>query len=186
MKMLHFRKLNENDDIDMVASWIYSTDHFLFDLLFDNDRIRATTGITRLINSSYINPYHRKFITVIYDEDSPIKGVCVGFKGSEISSPTELLGSETNKKLFDSLKKTFDIIIIDSAPVNEGLSDSMLLSKLVDSVIIVGAFKSTSYKDLKATKEQLKNIKANILGIVLNKTVPKSSKYYGGYYGRNH
>lgn len=85
MKMLHFRKLNENDDIDMVASWIYSTDRFLFDLLFDNDRIRATTGIARLINSSYVNPYHRKFITVIYDEDSPIKGVCVGFKGSEIS-----------------------------------------------------------------------------------------------------
>ncbi len=114
------------------------------------------------------------------------KNLSIIFKGSEISSPTELLGSETNKKLFDSLKKKFDIIIIDSAPVNEGLSDSMLLSKLVDSVIIVGAFKSTSYKDLKATKEQLKNIKANILGIVLNKTVPKSSKYYGGYYGRNH
>lgn len=84
--MLRFRKLNENDDIDMIASWIYSTDQFSFDALFSNDKIRAVTGITRLINSNYINPYHRKFITVIYDEGSPeIKGICVGFKGSEIT-----------------------------------------------------------------------------------------------------
>lgn len=84
--MLHFRKLNQNDDIDMIASWIYSTDTFTFNILFADDKIRAITGISRLIMSDFINPYHRKFITVIYEDDSPeIRGICVGYKGSELS-----------------------------------------------------------------------------------------------------
>ncbi|MDY2745473.1 MAG: GNAT family N-acetyltransferase [Methanosphaera sp.] len=84
--MTNFRKLNENDDIETIAAWIYSTDTFLFNPLFFNDKIRAITGIERLITSNYSNPYHRDYIIVIYDENPDIiEGVAVSFRGSDIS-----------------------------------------------------------------------------------------------------
>ena len=57
------------------------------------------------------------------------------------------------------------------------------MSTLVDGVIIVTGAKSTSFALLEDTKKNLQNVNANILGVVLNRTEPKKSKYYGGYYG---
>lgn len=84
--MTNFRNIEDYDDIKTIATWIYSTDTFLFDFLFLNDKIRAVTGIERLIMSDYINPYHRKFITIIYDENPrEVQGISVSFRGSEMS-----------------------------------------------------------------------------------------------------
>ena len=62
--MTSFRKINNQDNIEMIATWIYQTE-YSFNRLFFNDSIRAVTGIERLIMSDSINPYHRKFITNI-------------------------------------------------------------------------------------------------------------------------
>ncbi len=107
--MINFRQLDSNDDIDMIASWIYSTDRFLFDLLFSNDRIRAITGISRLIMSDYINPYHRNFIQVIYEEDSKeVCGIVVGFKGSQTST------EQTYRAMMDTSCTTLFLIVQNS------------------------------------------------------------------------
>lgn len=84
--MINFRNLESYDDIKQIATWIYNTDEFTFNLLFYNDKVRAITGIERLIMSDYINPYHRNFITIIY-EDNPkeIQAIALAFKGSDIS-----------------------------------------------------------------------------------------------------
>ena len=82
--MTEFRKINSNDNIEMIATWIYQTEDS-FNRLFFNDSVRAVTGIERLIMSDDINPYHRNFITVIYDDDpNEIGGIVVGYKGSQI------------------------------------------------------------------------------------------------------
>ena len=44
-------------------------------------------------------------------------------------NPVELLGSENNKKLLEKLKKKYDLIIMDCAPII-GLSDSLILATL--------------------------------------------------------
>ena len=41
-------------------------------------------------------------------------------------NPVELLGSENNKKLLERLKKHYDLILLDCAPIL-GLSDSLIL-----------------------------------------------------------
>lgn len=70
--MTNFRNLNDYDDVGEIATWIYNTDEFTFNLLFYNDKVRAITAIERLIMSDYINPYHRNFITILYDENQGI------------------------------------------------------------------------------------------------------------------
>ena len=112
------------------------------------------------------------------------KNLSVLFRGSTPPNPSELLGSEKNKTIIKELKKKYDIIIFDSAPINGGLTDSLIMSNLVDGVIIVSAYKFTPVNVLKETKEQMQKVNANILGVVLNKSNTKNvNKYYGHYYG---
>lgn len=117
-----------------------------------------------------------------YINASGIKNLDIIFKGTTPPNPSELLNSDKNKQLVSILKEKYDIIIFDSAPVN-GLPDSLVMSTLVDGVIIVTGAKSTSFALLEDTKKNLQNVNANILGVVLNRTEAKKSKYYGGYYG---
>ena len=51
--MTNFRNLNDYDDVGEIATWIYNTDEFTFNLLFYNDKVRAITAIERLIMSDY-------------------------------------------------------------------------------------------------------------------------------------
>jgi capsular exopolysaccharide synthesis family protein len=105
------------------------------------------------------------------------------FRGVTPPNPSELLGSAKNKELIKLLEENYDIVIFDSAPINGGLTDSLILGNLVDGVLIVSSCKTTSASILNETKKSLENVNANILGVVLNQTETKSKKYYGTYYG---
>ena len=85
--MIHFRTLEDYDDTQMIASWIYSTDKFLFNWLFYNDKIRSITAIERLFTSKYHNPYHNDYMTIAYADDKPeeILGVILSYKGDAFS-----------------------------------------------------------------------------------------------------
>ena len=97
-------------------------------------------------------------------------------------NPTELLGSEKNKKLVELFSKHFDIVIYDGVPIN-GLSDSLVMSKIVDKVLIVAELKQTPYELINNTKKSLEKVNADIAGVIINK-IPYSGKSYtyDGYY----
>lgn len=116
-----------------------------------------------------------------YINESKIPNLYLMFKGVTPPNPSELLNSEKNKRLIESLSNNFDIIVFDGAPIN-GLADSLVMSTLVDGVIVVTAYKETSKTLLEDTKKNLDNVNANIMGIVLNRTNTNKSKYYGHYY----
>ena len=96
-------------------------------------------------------------------------------------NPSELLGSDKNKQLISLLEEQYDIIIIDCVPIN-GLTDSLIMSKIVDKTIIVCAFKVTQYEMLDKTTKTLQNIDANIAGIIVNKVPVDDNSYYDKYY----
>lgn len=82
--MTSFRKLNKNDDMDIIANGIYFNERNLFDFLF-NDKDKAMVAIKKLINSEYVNEYHGYFITVIYDEDpEQIEGFVISYGVNQI------------------------------------------------------------------------------------------------------
>lgn len=117
-----------------------------------------------------------------YIQETKVPNLSILLKGVTPPNPSELLGSDKNKKLIEILKKEYDIIIFDSTPVNDGLTDSLIMGTLTDGVVIVSAYKKTPVNLLSNTKKSLENVNANILGVVLNQAEKKSRKYYGHYY----
>jgi len=95
-------------------------------------------------------------------------------------NPSELLGSTAMKALSDTMKELYDIVLFDSPPVL-AITDSSILSTLVDGVIVVASAGHTRTNSFFRTMESLEGIRANILGVVLNNFDLRAA--YGGYYG---
>ena len=95
-------------------------------------------------------------------------------------NPSELLNSKKNATLINALKKYYDIIILDGAPVS-GLADSLILSTYVDKVLLVTAVNYTVKTELKNTIKALENVNAHVAGCVANNIIPTKG-HYGSYY----
>jgi len=100
--------------------------------------------------------------------------------GPNPPNPAELLGSERFKRLLTGLEKRFDFVILDSPPFMN-VTDSLLLSKLVDATLIVCKSGKTSYEILGKGLKLLNNINPHILGIIINGVRKKHASYYYGY-----
>ncbi len=96
-------------------------------------------------------------------------------------NPSELLTSPQMEHLLEELKTMFDIIVIDGTP-NQLVTDSLILTRLVDSTLIVTAHNQTKKEDLKRAIENIKNVGGNISGIVLNKVPITAKRYEQSYY----
>ena len=119
-----------------------------------------------------------------YISQTKIENLFVIPRGVVPPNPSELLGSKKNVQLINDLKKYFDIIILDGAPVT-GISDSLILSSFVDKVLIVSSINHTPKTELKNTKKALENVGANIAGLVINNINSKTDSY-GSYYYYNY
>ena len=100
-------------------------------------------------------------------------------------NPSELLISPQMVNLLEELKDLCDIVILDGTP-NELVTDSLILTRLVDSTVIVTASKETKKENLKRAIANIQNVGGKIAGVVVNK-IPVSAKKYqqSYYYGSN-
>ena len=96
-------------------------------------------------------------------------------------NPSELLASEKTLAMIDKLKDIFDIVILDGTP---GLivTDALILSRIVDSTIIVTSHKSTKKDSLEKVKKDIENVGGKIAGVVINKVPVNAAKYESSYY----
>jgi len=98
-------------------------------------------------------------------------------------NPSELLGSNRMKEVLKELQEQADFIIFDSPPVI-AVTDALVLATQVDGVVIVLDFGEVTRDAAKQTKVLLEKVKANILGVVLNKIDMEKEGYnYYYYYG---
>lgn len=96
-------------------------------------------------------------------------------------NPSEMLGSKSMSKLLQELKNYFDIIVLDSAPL-QAVTDAQILSTKADGVIVVVRAEKTKRDSVIQAKSLLDKVGANILGVVLNGIENTRRKYYY-YYG---
>ena len=124
---------------------------------------------------------------------SPIDGVDLLPCGAIPPNPTELLYTQRFKDVIDDLDARYDILVFDAPPVSP-VTDSVVLSALVDGVLLVVRAARTRRDLLARTVDQLDAVEANILGAVLNDVdlTSRSQGYYyyyhrqyGHYYGRD-
>lgn len=116
-----------------------------------------------------------------YIQDTQIPNLYVIPAGNIPPNPSELLISTKMVSLLDRLKELCDLIIIDGTP-SELVTDSIILSRIVDSTVIVTAHKQTKKDDLQKIVTNIQNVGGKIAGIVLNKVPVSAKKYEQSYY----
>jgi polysaccharide biosynthesis transport protein len=103
--------------------------------------------------------------------------------GTVPPNPLELLLSDRFKKTLEDLSKEFEIIVIDSPPI-ELVSDAMVIASLSTSAIYVVKAMETPFQLVRKGLLKLKRADAPILGVVLNRLdFEKADRYYGEYSG---
>jgi capsular exopolysaccharide synthesis family protein len=98
-------------------------------------------------------------------------------------NPSEMLSSSAMTKLIEKLKEIYDIIILDSAPL-QAVTDAQVLSTKVDGTIIVVRAQRTNREAVIEAKKLLDKVGAHIIGTVLHAVENTRGKYYY-YYGIN-
>lgn len=96
-------------------------------------------------------------------------------------NPSEILASNAMTMLLEKLKTIYDIIIIDSAPL-QAVTDAQIISNKVDGTLLVIRAGLTKREAILQAKELLNQVNAKILGVVLNGAENNSEKHYY-YYG---
>jgi capsular exopolysaccharide synthesis family protein len=155
-------------------------------LLVDGDLRRPKIG--KLVNRDGRSPGLADLVAgqaqvsqcVFFDERA---GIHILSAGTVPPNPLELLSSKRFEDVITKLKEAFDIVIIDSAPL-QLVSDAQVLSQFASSVIYVVKADSTPYQVAQNGIKKLRRVNAPILGVVLNQLdLEKAEKYYGEYSG---
>ncbi|HLX81364.1 MAG TPA: polysaccharide biosynthesis tyrosine autokinase [Burkholderiales bacterium] len=98
-------------------------------------------------------------------------------------NPLELLSSPRLAQVIEKLKEEFEVIVIDSPPV-QLVSDAVMLAQLATSVLFVVRADSTPYPIARHALNRLHRADAPVLGAVLNQIdLEKADNYYGEYSG---
>ena len=133
-------------------------------------------GLSNLLAESKSGEYRK------YLQKTTVKNLSIITRGVVPPNPSELLDSSIMEELLEKVKQKFDYVILDGTPI-DGLSDSLILAKKTDRLVLVSAANTTTVEDLQNSKKTLESIEVKISGVVLNRTVDerrgdKYNKYY--------
>lgn len=117
-----------------------------------------------------------------YIKETKIPNLHILESGTIPPNPSELLSSTNMRNLLELLKSMYDLVLLDGTP-SMIVSDSIALSTMVDSTILVAENKVSKINELKKTKRQIQDVGGKIMGVILNKSDVQHNKYYGKGYG---
>lgn len=116
-----------------------------------------------------------------YLQKTEVDGLLAMTAGSIPPNPSELLVSDSMIELLEELKEMCDILIIDGPPT-QLVTDSLILTRMVDSTLIVTVSKGTKKTNLRKMIDSIENVGGKIAGIVVNKIAVSAKQYKQGYY----
>lgn len=116
-----------------------------------------------------------------YIQETTIPNLHILTNGNVPPNPAELLESNQMKELLELLKNIYDVIIIDAPPCKL-VTDSIVLSTIVDSTILVANSEKTKMKDFNEVRKSIQMVGGEIIGAILNKKKLEGKTYHNGYY----
>ncbi|HEX4796514.1 MAG TPA: polysaccharide biosynthesis tyrosine autokinase [Humisphaera sp.] len=110
--------------------------------------------------------------------ETEVPNLSVMPSGNRPSNPTELLESQLLVDFIERALEEYDHVIFDSGPLLM-VSDSIALAPRVDGVITVIRARGNSRGLLQRVRDELRRLKAEHLGVVLNAVRVQGGGYYG-------
>ncbi len=111
-----------------------------------------------------------------------VDGLDILTSGPIPPNPSELLASKRMSMLMSEMMDQYDMVLFDTPPVI-AVTDAQILASQVDGVLLVVFYGKTPKEAALKAKNQLDNVKAKLLGVVLNNKQIKGDNYYYYYYG---
>lgn len=118
---------------------------------------------------------------VDYIQETEVENLYLMAAGNIPPNPSELLVSSQMVQVLEELKNICDIVIIDGTPC-ELVADSIILSRIVDSTIVITAHNYTKKDAIDRVVKNIQNVGGKLAGVVLNKIPISSKKYEERYY----
>jgi non-specific protein-tyrosine kinase len=109
-------------------------------------------------------------------QEGHLPGVNVLTSGPLPTNPAELIGSPEMKKLIGKLTNDYDLVLLDS-PAYLSVADAAIIARMVDGVILVTSQARITKEKLLEVVQQLEYMRANNIGIVVNR-----ADHQFGYY----
>ena len=140
------------------------------------------TGLTDLFI------HNKKYLSEVLQQ-TKTENIQIISAGTLPPNPSEVLNSKVMVNVMDRLNKDNVIVFLDSPPLLS-VADALVLAPRVDGVIVVMDTKMTTRRMLEHSIEQLRQVNARILGVVLNDVKINRlqygymRKYYGKKYRR--
>jgi succinoglycan biosynthesis transport protein ExoP len=167
-------------------------------IVADCDMRHPRTHITFRLNN-------RKGLSNLFSQNSYVlDGSCqpsgvdklsVVTTGSLPPNPAELLGSKRMQAIIQAMAENADMVLVDTPPML-AVTDAAVLAPKVDGVLLVVRPGKTRASALRHTLEEMKQVGARVIGVVLNDVTTHRSAYsyhykyyrnysaYQDYYGR--
>jgi capsular exopolysaccharide synthesis family protein len=109
-----------------------------------------------------------------------VGGLKVLTSGPVPPNPSELLGSAKMKTAVEVLLDHFDYLVFDSPPVLS-VTDAVVMSTQVDATLMVVRANKSRRSQVQHTAEKLREVHANLIGVIINSLPPKEAGI-GSYY----
>ncbi len=106
------------------------------------------------------------------------QGLSLLASGPPLPNPSEVLSYRTAEKVFVTLRDMVDVVLVDSPPLLP-VTDAAVLIEKVDAVLLVVASGLTRKRHLHRSLEILKQLKAPVIGMALNRVGDQDG--YGDY-----
>lgn len=114
--------------------------------------------------------------------ETNVENLFVIQSGAVSPNPTALLQSANFERMIETLRKYFDYIIVDTAPIGVVIDAAIIVQKCDASVLVTEAG-TAKRREVQKAKSQLEQTGTPFLGVILNKFDVQREKYgsYGSY-----
>lgn len=143
--------------------------------------LRSKPGLSNYLSGIDEHAKETQLKLIDYIKETEVENLFLLPAGNVPPNPSELLLSNKTVNMIEELKQIFDVIIFDTPP-SLLVTDAIILSRFVDSTIIVTTYKGTKIEDLKKIKRDIENVGGKIAGIVMNKVQISIKQYKNKYY----
>ena len=143
-------------------------------------RIKNETGLSNVLGgfNTFDEAVHKEIVT----------NLDLITAGSIPPNPSELLGSKAMHELLDWASKEYDVVMIDTPPINV-VADLSVLAAYTGGVLLVARYKRTTYIELEIARENIDKVGGLVLGVVINGVSDPGAAYgynYKKYYSYNY
>lgn len=143
--------------------------------------VSPTPGLSNYLSGINSNGEESNSNILSYIKETEVENLYMIPAGNIPPNPSELLVSEQMIDAIEELEQICDLVIFDGTP-SSLVTDAVIISRYVDTSIIVVAYKETKTDALEKVKKDIENVGGKIAGVVINKSPMSQKEYYTNYY----